>query len=102
MEARKMKLGKTARHILKTLWVKYRATRSELLEGVKPAGRSKSWGNSYFLPANSRSNGFYSSLLRRGLITKSNMFKHHYILTRLGWQVADTLVADSLKKDIKS
>jgi hypothetical protein len=93
MEVRKMILGKTAQHILKTLRVKYQATRSELLAGIKPehASKSKSWGNSYFLPAASTSNGYHSSLIRRGLVTKSKALKHHYILTSLGMQVADQL-----------
>lgn len=86
-----MILGKTARHVLKTLRVKYQATRSELLADVKPKYASKSWGNSYFLPSDSKSNGFYSSLLRRGFITKSSVLKHHYVLTSRGMQVADTL-----------
>lgn len=85
-----MILGKTARHILKTLREKGFANRGELLAGVKPEHASKSWGNSYFLPADSRSNGYYSSLLRRGLIMKFET-SSNYVLTTLGWQVTDTL-----------
>jgi hypothetical protein len=62
-----MRLGPTAIKILRLL-ANYPCTAREIMNAIRPEGCTSSWGNSYFLPANSGANGYHSSLRRRGLI----------------------------------
>ena len=62
-----MRLGPTTLKILRLLALGP-ATSRTLRDALRPEGCTQSWGNSYFLPANSGANGYHSSLRRRGLI----------------------------------
>lgn len=62
-----MRLGPTTLKILTQL-ARKPSTSREVREALRPEGCTQSWGNSYFLPANSKANGYHSSLRRRGLI----------------------------------
>lgn len=61
-----MKIGKTARSIIWFLWENGASTERQIVDALRPPGRSDRWGNSYFLTG--RGNGSESSLYHRGLI----------------------------------
>ena len=60
------KLGNTAKQIIEFIWAHGESTKREILDAIRPPGRSKWWGNSYFLIG--RGNGRHLSLFRRGFI----------------------------------
>lgn len=65
-----MKTGTNARTILTHLFTHGPTTRVALLNIVRPARRSPTWGNSFFLPTLQSGNGAGASLVARGLIAK--------------------------------
>lgn len=60
------KLGNTATRIIEYIWAHGESTEREVIDAIRPPGKSKRWGNSYFLVG--RGNGRHSSLFRRGFI----------------------------------
>ena len=60
------KLGNTAKQIIEFIWAHGESTEREVIDAIRPPGKSKRWGNSYFLIG--CGNGRHSSLFRRGFI----------------------------------
>lgn len=60
------KLGNTAKQIIEFIWAHGESTKREVIDAIRPPGRSKRWGNSYFLIG--RGNGRHLSLFQRGFI----------------------------------
>lgn len=60
------KLGNTAKKIIEFIWAHGASTEREVIDAIRPEGRSERWGNSYFLVG--RGNGRHSSLFKRGFI----------------------------------
>lgn len=60
------KIGNTAKRIIEFIWAHGESTEREVIDAIRPPGKSKRWGNSYFLIG--RGNGRHSSLFRRGFI----------------------------------
>lgn len=65
------KLGNTAKRIIEFIWAHGESTEREVIDAIRPSGKSKRWGNSYFLIG--RGNGRHSSLFRRGLIDSAGI-----------------------------
>ena len=100
MEAKvTIRVGKTALKLLRYISENPLCTTRQALAPLRPSHCARSWGNSYFLPADSDANGFASSLRRRGMIVKSKYTldestRSAWVLTHFGELVLKSLVSE--------
>jgi len=89
-KARTPRLGQNARTVLNTLEARGPMTATALLDVIRPVGKSKGWGRSFFLLG--KGNGRGASLLLRGFICRYGVARGGawlYDLTEKGLSFTD-------------